>query len=318
MKLSLPPDDTRPRAVAIRLLARLLWLVELAVVRTLAALLRALSFRARLRFGHALGRFGFRIDHRHANVALDNLAAAYPDADAAWRRRTAVESFEHLGRLLVEILSQRDVEGVARRMDVEGWEHVEAAAAAGKGYFVVTAHFGNWEWANIEHGRRGRPLAVVARPLDNPYLERWFAGLRTATGSQVIYKRNAIREMVRALRTGLGVALVIDQDFPEKGGEFVPFFGKLAATTPALGTLALRLGVPVIPVFVYPRDDGSYRLVHEPPLVLPTSGDDAADARAITAEATRHIEEAVRRQPGAWFWMHRRWRTRPPADITGA
>jgi Kdo2-lipid IVA lauroyltransferase/acyltransferase len=265
-----------------------------------------ISRRARLALGRGLGRLVFLVDRRHRQVALENLGMAFPAADPSWRAGIARRSFENLGRLLVEVLMQKhDRQAVIAETEIEGWEHVEGYARSGTGFFVMSGHFGNWEQAAFVQAARGRPLVMVARPLDNPYLESLLAEVRQATGNRLVHKRSAIRETVKALRDGNPVAFVIDQDFPEAEPHFVPYFGKLASTTPALGSIVARMGVPVVPVFAYPRPGGGYRVVYGPPLEA------GGDAVAITAAATKRIEEAVRACPEAWFWMHDRWRTRP-------
>lgn len=301
----------RPPTVA----RRVRWWVEYSAVRAFAGLILPLPHRLRLALGRGLGRLVHAVDARHRGIALANLRLARPESDPAWRRATARAAFEHLGRLLVEILVQgKERDRLAERITVEGWEHLERAATSGRGYFLLSGHFGNWEWIALEQGARGFPLWMVARPLDNPLLEEYFAARRQSTGNRVVYKRNAVREMVRGLKGGHGIAFMIDQDFPQPGAHFPLFFGVPAATTPALGTLAARLNVPVVPVFAYPEGPELYRVVYEPAIEPPGSGDLDRDAEAISAEATHRLEEAVRRSPGAWFWMHRRWRTRPPAD----
>ncbi len=274
--------------------------------------LRLMPTGVRLGVGRALGRLVYRVDRRHREVALANLGAAWPDQPEAWRQGVARSSFEHLGRLLVEITAQGpDVSRVLPKWRVEGWEHLLQIAAEGKGYFLLSGHFGNWERIAHVQAALGYPLWMVARPLDNPYLEDYFRRLREGTGNRVVHKRSAVREVVKGLKAGKGIAFVIDQNFHEAGRVFVPFFGRLAATTPALGSLASRMDVPVLPVFSFPEPDGSYRVVYGPPLPKPVSGDREAAALEITAAATARIEEAIRRCPGAWFWMHQRWRTRP-------
>jgi KDO2-lipid IV(A) lauroyltransferase len=286
--------------------------VEYVAVLVLYGFLAVLPRRVRLGLGRALGRFIFRIDRRHRDIALFNLAMAYPGATGAWREEVARRSFANLGRLLVEVLMlRRDADEAMAEDDVEGWEHVESLARSHTGYFLMSGHFGNWERAAFAHGARGMPLWMVTRPLDNPYLEGLLAGIRAATGNRIIHKRSGIKETVKGLRGGHAVAFVIDQDFPEAGPHFVPFFGKLASTTPALGTLATRLGAPVLPIFAYPKPAGGYHVVYGP--LVPADGmdNDEAGAKAMTEAATARIEEAVRRCPEAWFWMHHRWRTRP-------
>lgn len=291
------------------------WLLEVAAVRALALALRLMPLRVRLAVGRALGRLVYRVDGRHRAVALVNLAAAWPERSEDWRRGVARGAFEHLGRLLVEITAQgSEVSRVLPTWRVEGWEWLVQVEAEGRGYFLLSGHFGNWERIAHVQAALGYPLWMVARPLDNPYLEDYFRGLREGTGNRVVHKRNAVREVVKGLRVGRGIAFVIDQNFGEPGRVFVPFFGRPAATTPALGSLAARLDAPVLPVFSFPEPDGSYRVVYGPPLARPTSPDREAAALEITAAATARIEEAIRQCPGAWFWMHQRWRTRPEEE----
>ena len=288
------------------------WLVEYGLVLALYGFLAVLPRRVRLGLGRGLGGLVFRCDRRHRDIALGNLEMAYPSAADLWRREIARKSFENLGRLLVEVLMlRRDAARALAEDDVEGWEHVAAYARSSTGYFLMSGHFGNWERAAFTQGARGLPLWMITRPLDNPHLERLLAGIRAATGNRIIHKRSGIKETVKGLRGGHPVAFVIDQDFPEAGPHFVPFFGKLASATPALGTIATRLGAPVLPIFAYPKPDGGYRVVYGPPILPDGMGADDAGAVAMTAAATARIEEAVRRCPEAWFWMHHRWRTRP-------
>jgi KDO2-lipid IV(A) lauroyltransferase len=298
---------------------RVRWRVEFAAVKTLAFLLALMPHPLRLHLGLALGRLAFRVDRRHRRVALANLRAAYPDAAAVWHRRTARQSFQHLGRLLVEILAQdRLLPRLSELLELQGVHHLRRIAGSGRGYFLLSGHFGSWEWVALHQATLGCPLWMITRPLDNPHLEELLAARRRATGNRVVHKRNAVREMVKAIKHGHGVAMVIDQDFLSPGAHFVPFFGRLAATTPTLGTLACRLGVPVLPVFSYPLPGGRYRVEYEEPIVPPTGGDQEAAARLVTLQATARIEAAIRRHPSAWFWMHNRWRTRPPEELEAA
>ena len=296
---------------------RLRWRLELAAVQALAWLLATLPHGLRLVLGRAIGWLTFFVDRRHARVALANLRAAYPEADGAWQRRTARASFQHLGRLLVEILAQpRLLPRLEELLDVQGLDHLRRVARSGRGYFLLSGHFGNWEWVALHQAALGFSLWMITRPLDNPHLEKLLAQRRCATGNRVVHKRNAVREMVKALRHGQGVAIVIDQHFLSPAAHVVPFFGRLAATTPTLGTLACRLGVPVLPVFSYPLNGGRYRIIYEEPILPPNEPNQETAAQLLTLEATARIEAAIRRHPSAWFWMHDRWRP-PPSDGGG-
>jgi KDO2-lipid IV(A) lauroyltransferase len=155
------------------------------------------------------------------------------------------------------------------------------------------------------------PISMVVRPLDNPLLDGLLDRKRRLSGNETIAKRRAVRAILRTLREGKGVAIVIDQNLRSTERIFVDFFGRPAATTPALALTAHRTGAAVVPVFCIPRPDGTYVVRYHEPVAIPSTGDRDRDVHLLTQECTRIIEETVRAHPGAWLWMHRRWRTAP-------
>ncbi len=269
------------------------------------------SFAHASRRGRTLGRWGYRLDSRHRRVALGNLAACFPDRDDTWHRHTARASFEQAGRTVVEMLSSPRLvhKGLERAVDPVGVTNIHRALEGGRGAILAGAHYGNWELMGLVLPEIGVPLVSVARPLDDPDLERTLHRLRTATGAEILPKANAIRGILRALRDGKLVALLVDQNTLRHEAVFVRFFGRLAATTPALGHLHLRSRAPILPAFAVP-DGERYRLLIEEPLVIPGGPRDEV-IEQVTARATERIEHHVRACPEAWLWMHDRWRERP-------
>jgi KDO2-lipid IV(A) lauroyltransferase len=254
-------------------------------------------------------------------MALANLERALGSERSETERiRIARASFAHLGLLLADTPAFARVrpDRLEKYARFEGLEHARAAYAKGRGVFIFSGHYGNWEMVALIQGFLGLPLAMVTRPLDNPYLERILFRYRTLSGNQVIHKRGAAREMIRALRRGWGVAIVIDQNVRGEDGIFVDFFGTPASTTPALATLALKTDVPIVPVFGVPEPDGRYRIRYLPELEFQRSGDTRRDIFDLTQRCTRVIEDQIRREPEYWVWMHRRWRTRPREEAGGA
>lgn len=290
--------------------------LEAALFRGLLRLSGVVSRPVLLRLGAAAGSLAYVLDRRHRRVALDNLALAFGDAMAEpERRRVTRACFAHFGRILLDTLTfpRITAEDAGRLVEYRGLEHVRAAYARGCGVLVFSGHFGHWELVALMQGHLGLPLALVTRPLDNARLERLLADLRGSSGNLVVHKRNAVREMARALRRGIGVAIVIDQD-ARGDGIFVPFFGRLVSTTPSLALLALRTGAAVVPVASYPRSDGTYLVEYGPEVPVVDTGDRDADVGRITAACTAVIESWVRRRPELWLWMHRRFKTRPPGE----
>jgi KDO2-lipid IV(A) lauroyltransferase len=200
-------------------------------------------------------------------------------------------------------------------VEFDGEERVAAAHALNRGVLLFTGHFGFWEINALVHALRLKPMSVMARPLDNPLLHNLLERVRGRTGNSVIYRKGALRRVLRALAANQAVALLIDQHI-HTDAVLVDFFNRPAATTTALAALALRTGAPVIPVFALPLPGGRFRMVYEHAVEPPPAGDPDS-IRQFTQRCTDVLEMYVRRYPGLWLWMHRRWRDTDPAAVPG-
>jgi len=263
--------------------------------------------------GTALGLAFYTVDGAHRRIALRNLETAFPSRPESERRAIARAAFGHFGRLLFELLRFATLtpEEMLARVEVDGAERSRAAYAQGKGVLFVTGHFGFWELQAMVHAVQVEPVSILARALDNPYLNRLLEDIRQRTGNTVIYRRETIRRVLRTLHAGHGVAMLIDQHIMSRDAIYVDFFERPAATTSAVAALALRTGAPVVPVFALPIDGGRFRMIYEHPVDPPHA--DSADAiHQFTQRCTDVLEMYVRRHPELWLWMHRRWRDDVP------
>jgi KDO2-lipid IV(A) lauroyltransferase len=264
--------------------------------------------------GRFLGRFWYAVDARHRKIALDNLARAFGSrTTAAEREILAREHFIHLGYTFVETCRLRGPRAARLQevVQVEGREHLDRARARGRGIMVVTGHFGSWEVLGRAWPLLGEVGAFVARPLDNPFLEAWIAGIRTAGGNRVIPKRHAFRHVVETLRRGETVAMLIDQNVAREQGVFVDFFGTPACTTTAATLAARRTGAALLPAVCARRAPGRFTIRIGKEIPVAVTGDVRRDIVATTAQATTALEAFIRDHPEQWFWVHRRWKTRP-------
>jgi KDO2-lipid IV(A) lauroyltransferase len=288
---------------------RLEYLAVVAVV----AVVRVLPMRAVLGAGRLLGLAFHRLDGPHRRLALRNLEAAFPVRSSGERRAIARQMFSHFGRLLMVLLkfSSMAPADMLRRVEFDGEERVRAAHGLQRGVLLFTGHFGFWEINALVHGVILQPMAVLARPLDNPLLHNLLESMRRGTGNSVIYRRGAIRRVLRALAANQAVAILIDQHIQTADAVYVDFFNRPAATTSALAALALRTGAPVMPVFALPLPGGRFRMVYEHAVEPPSSSDPDA-VREFTQRCTDVLEMYVRRYPELWLWMHRRWRDVEP------
>lgn len=287
--------------------------IESAALETALALARVLPRDSLLSLGAAVGAIAGRFDRRHTTIARENLRAAFGDAMTDEERERILRAcWRHFGRITFDALAfpQLDRDALGSTLKIVGEENVRAALARGRGALIFSAHFGHWEAGACAMGLLGIPFAGIARPLDNPALDKRLIELRKATGNEVIPKRRAVRETMRALGRGSGVAILIDQD-AGKDGVFVPYFGRLASTTPTLALLALRTEAPIVPVFARVEPGGTISVHIEPVVEARPTSDRDADILRLTAECTAIIERWTRESPEQWLWMHRRWKTRP-------
>ena len=281
--------------------------------------LAALPDRAALRLGAAFGRTWAHYGLPRTRAARVNLRIAFPEWSEAERARVLVASFENLGRGLVELawLGRRDAGALAARVRVEGAQHVAGARARanGGGLIILTAHFGSWEFFAAAMAAHGFPLTIVHRERDDAGLGQVLEERRAEAGAAYLPRGDAAFGAMRALRRGDLLALPFDQNAHASQGVFVPFFGRLAATSTVPVRLAMLTGAPVVPAFLHREREDPLRHVariHAPLELVPGEGDDAVIEN--TRRMTRAIEAEVRRAPEQWTWAHRRWRTQPSGE----
>lgn len=297
--------------------------VEYALSRALEAGIGRLPDRAAGALGAGLGavaRFPLRI--RHGTVD-SNLRRAFPEADTGWIERVARETYQHLGREAVEMvrLSHMSRERIIERTEVpeEVWGAFQAALGEGRGVLLVTGHYGNWEAAAAAVAARGVPIEAIVKRQRNPLVDAQIANARRRLGIEIMDMASASKRVMRALAAGHVIGIVADQD-ARRAGVRVPFFGIPSSTYRGPAMFALRLGVPIFSAVARRLPDGRYRVEGRRIEVVGT-GDLEEDVTRLTSTLAAHLEEEIRKDPGQYFWFHKRWKSsgcmEPPADHTG-
>ena len=261
-----------------------------------------------------VGWLWYRLDSKHRHIALRNLEIAYGDELGEQERKMICRNtFSHLARVALELpyvhkMAATDIE---RFVTFVGTEHLREALQEGRGALVLTSHFGNWEMMAVAFSLVHYPVHLVVRLLDNPTLDRLVNGIRSRGGNQMIPKKGSVRKVLRLLRQGEAIGLLIDQNVDWYDGVFVPFFKEIACTNKALSVLALRTNAPVVPAYNVRQPDGRYKVIFEPEVKLIRTGDTTRDIEENTARFNRILEGYIRLHPEQWFWLHQRWKTRP-------
>jgi len=265
------------------------------------------------RLGNELGDAGFRLDRRHREITLNNLAFALgSELDTMQRRELARAVYRNLGQILFEVawsLSSTPPE-LHRCLRIDGLENYRAACEKGRGVIFITAHLGNWELLSIVAEKAGIPINVVYRPLDFRPVEFFFVKLRTRFGARLIPSSHAMLRIVRALKKKESVAILMDQSVDWYDGVWVDFFGRRTCTSNGVALIARKTRSPVLPAFLY-REASGFRAVFGPEIPLVVTGDKTKDIQSNTLNYSQAIENGIRRHPEQWFWVHRRWKNKP-------
>jgi Kdo2-lipid IVA lauroyltransferase/acyltransferase len=280
---------------------------------TLLALMRLvylLPLRLQRALGVRAGRLALRALHERREIGRRNLAACFPELDAAARESLLRRHFESLGIAVCEtaVVWWAPDARLRELAQPEGLEHLQGALARGRGALMLSAHF-----TCLEMGARllcmYTPLHVMYRAHENPLWEEILRRGRDRHAQKVI-RRQDVRQLIRSLRDNKAVWFAPDQA-PHAGKDtvLVPFFRQDALTNTSTSRIAQITGATVLPYFPERLPDGRYRLIIGAPLEGFPSGDHAADAARLNAL----IEARVREVPEQYLWIHRRFKGRPAA-----
>lgn len=282
---------------------RLLWLGELSIIImvTLPFLFLPLSS------GRVLGLILYYLWRKRREIALENVRNAYASgAIKGEPERIVKRHFEELGKSAIEIVKifygrgKRIIDGVR----FKGLENLEKARNKGKGIIYITGHCGNWELLALTASMKLNPLAVVARKLNNPYLNNLIERIRSRYGNKVIYKKGALKEIIKVLRGNGSVGILMDQAVLPQEGIVVNFLGRPAWTTKMPALLAEKTGSSILPAFVKREGKGHVITIYPEVMLISNKKGIEENIRRLNL----FIEDYIKENPEQWLWIHRRWK----------
>ncbi len=288
--------------------------LEFVAVRALIYLLGLLPRQAARTVGAVIGALAFLFLGRLRRVGYKNLQIAFPARSHREHASILRCEYRNLGWLLAEFCQMRKYtpENTRGFLGYEGLERYLEARDAGQGVLILTGHLGAWELSSFYHSLMGHPMSMVIRRLDNELVDRLVNGVRCLHGNKVVHKDDFARGLISAMRQGETVGILMDTNMTPPQGLFVDFFGTEACTASGMARVALRTGAAVLPGFLLWDESSQRYILHfGEQLALIRTDDNDADIAANTALFTRVLEDYIRRYPGQWLWLHRRWKTRP-------
>lgn len=279
------------------------------IVLLAGMLVRSLNRTHTSSLARIFGDIGYYLLKIRRTLVETNLSLTFPDKPPEEIRRIARQVYRNLAENAIEVLRLsliRTPEDAASLLHVDTGELHAKTRAQNKGAVMVSAHFGNWELLALGMGLMGFPMTVVVKRLKNREIDRQINLWRSMRGNRVVYKKQALREGLRTLRSGGIMSMLADQSDP-KGGFFMDFLGRRTSVFVGPAFLALKTGVPLFVIMCRRTGGGMYAVDIEE---VDTSdlGSAKADAEELARRYTRVLERYIRAYPEEWFWVHNRWK----------
>jgi len=278
---------------------------------SLKGLFSLLPFSAAFRFAGFLGRSSFYLIKKERIKTLAHLKIAFPDRSEKELQKLGADVFQNYGYIAAELaLIDKLLPDFDKIISVTGREILDKVVRQGKGGVAIVSHLGNWEFLGGYLTMLGYPGVVIGRRIYYDKYDKMLVGIRDKMKLRTIYRDESSRGILKAFKEKKFVGFVVDQDMETVDGVFTDFFGRPAFTPSAPVRLALRLGIPVVPLFII-REGMKHHIVIEPALDLESTGDPEKDILVNTQKWVTIQENYIRRYPHLWVWNHKRWKSVP-------
>ena len=253
-----------------------------------------------------LGRDRYKID-RHLSLVFDDSLTSHQ------KRNIARSFFINSGKNLADMCRFEKYYSteVKPLVSIEGLDEFDAAYKRGRGLLGMTGHIGNFELLAVYFANLGYRIGVIGREMYDVRLNSILVGNRQDMGITNFTTTESPRNILRWLKTGGVLGVLIDTDSIRVRGAFMPFFGRLANTPIGQSQLGLRTGAAFLPVACLRTGDNRYHIVVKPEVRIQPSGNIEEDAYRMTLGCTKALEEIIKENKSQWIWLHNRWHTRP-------
>ncbi len=266
-----------------------------------------------LRFCGFLGGLSFWFAGKTRRLMRKHLYIAFPEKTPADVKKLSQQVFKMLGKNSGEMLRAtrvKTLDDLQKFLVTHGLENYEEATQKGKGVIFLTCHLGAFDLQISNMALRGLNPNIIGTPLKDQRLNELLWDYRNMHGAIAIERGRETFRLIKVLKSGGSVALLIDQDTKVKS-VFVNFFGRPAATPIGATVLAMKTGAAIVPTYIYLGKDWKQHMHILPEIPMTLTGNEEADILTNTQVLTNFVEDVVRKYPDQWVWMHRRWRTKP-------
>ncbi len=286
--------------------------IEYLLVKFLFFVFSKLSLKNGKRLALVMTFLAEKVIRYRRGVILDNLHLVYGDQLPRPQKQLVHQIYKNFVFLWMEFLQMNHFtpHTVNRLMTFKNPEVLEEIAHRQRGAILISGHFGNFEWLAQAMAMRGWPIWAIAKKQSNRKVDDFITKLRTRYGAKIVYTKQAMQVCEQALRRKEIVAIAFDQD-ARKRGVFVNFLGQPSSTAVGTAVLHLRTGADIFLLIALRRDYAKFDVYAQKIALPPKTGKLQQDVVNITQQVSTAFEKWVRDYPEQWFWMHRRWKTKP-------
>ena len=253
----------------------------------------------------------YKIDTRHRKIARVNLDLAYENRlSEKEKRRITKKCYKNLLYNMRDFVENQGIskEELLQKVTIHNEHFYTEAKKEGKGVIFLTAHYGNWELLPLCMGATYGKLWGVGRNLDSKKMNAVLQKNRNQFNVHMLEKAGAIRGLLKALKNGENVGLLVDQNTSEKEGILINFFGKLARHTPSVALISRKTATPIVPAYITTNDYKSYHITFYEPIFTEKTDNSEEDIRKSVQAQADITQKIIEKKPNEWFWLHRRWK----------
>ncbi len=251
------------------------------------------------------------IDKKHRKIIKTNLDFAYGNSiSEEEKKRIEKKCYKNLLYFLSDFVKNQGItkENLSKKITFKNKEILENTIKENKKIILITAHYGNWELVPLSLAAFFAPITGVGRALEGKTLNNILKKNREQFDIKMLDKQGAMKGMIKTLKEGRLLGLLIDQNTAENDGVLIDFFGKKARQTHSTALLARKMNAIIIPAFITTNDYKNYEITFYDKIEPIKSDNAKSDIKQMTQLQANIIEKAIRKKPDEWFWFHKRWK----------
>jgi len=262
-----------------------------------------------------LGHFAYWFPTRYKNVVRNNILFVYGnDVSEEFITKNTKYAFKLLLLNFLHTIEGRyySVEELMQNITFKNEEVVQKAKDEGRAIVFITSHYGAWELAGSMLSAMIEPVLIVYKKMKNKKFEEYLLSARAKWRINYVERHGATRGILKQLRSGKSIAILIDTNVRKKEAIKVDFLNHPVSQIKTTAYFARKFNAAIIPVLVHSDDDKNYTITFYDEIVPPKTDDADEDIKVSTQMQTEWLSKEILKDPKPWFWLHRRFKTDYP------